>query len=195
MADKTQEERDKIEAKRKAAQERARKRKAEKSKKDSTAGTKKDSTVKTKTESKLAVKTSPRPAARPKASEDKDSTYVSSGRGDGAAEMRRRRADQVTKLDTTKVDASMLRNGDPKIVGPMMLPSDRKNVTYEDWKNMTREERRKAGLPVSTWGASFRLPGMTTSPRRGRNPARMAKGGIVKANCGASMKPDGKRKK
>lgn len=94
------------------------------------------------------------------------------------------------------------------------MPS-KKGISYSDWKSMSRSERKDAGLPTSEIGAQMYFKrfktGITgkeyTSTDRkptsrgsgGRNRSRtrsgMAKGGMVKANCGASMKPTQKRGK
>jgi hypothetical protein len=69
------------------------------------------------------------------------------------------------------------------------------DITLADWATMSPAERKKFGLPTSRGAARAMLEGTTTTatPRRSRlggSTARgYAKGGMVKANCGASMKP------
>jgi len=57
----------------------------------------------------------------------------------------------------------------------------RGGFTFDQWREMTRKERKDAGLPTSITGAQFYF--------RASQASGMAKGGMVKANCGASMKP------
>ena len=67
----------------------------------------------------------------------------------------------------------------------------RGGFTFDQWREMTRKERKDAGLPTSITGAQFyfrasRASGMA---KGGMVKSGYAKGGMVKANCGASMKP------
>ncbi len=75
-------------------------------------------------------------------------------------------------------------------------PRNLKDVTLEDWARMSPAQRRELGLPNNRGAARKMLEGTsgnTTTSRRtrpGGSAARgYAKGGMVKANCGASMKP------
>ena len=69
------------------------------------------------------------------------------------------------------------------------------DITLADWAKMSPAERKEFGLPNTRGAARAMLEGTTTTatPRRSRpggSAARgYAKGGMVKANCGASMKP------
>ena len=80
----------------------------------------------------------------------------------------------------------------------------RGGYSFDQWREMTRREREDAGLPTSITGAQiyFRRSQTSgnsnsggTSGSSSRRTARMAKGGMVKANCGASMKPTQKSTK
>lgn len=68
------------------------------------------------------------------------------------------------------------------------------DITLADWAKMSPAERREFGLPTSRGAARAMLEGTTpttnTRRRPGGSTARgYAKGGMIKANCGASMKP------
>jgi len=68
------------------------------------------------------------------------------------------------------------------------------DITLADWAKMSPAERKEFGLPTSRGAARAMLEGTTTTAtprsRPGGSTARgYAKGGMVKANCGASMKP------
>jgi hypothetical protein len=68
------------------------------------------------------------------------------------------------------------------------------NITLADWAKMSPAERKEFGLPTSRGAARAMLEGTATTAtprsRPGGSTARgYAKGGMVKANCGASMKP------
>lgn len=62
-------------------------------------------------------------------------------------------------------------------------------MTFARWEEMTRVERREAGLPTSRPAARAYFNSRNTAARG------YAKGGMVKANCGASMKPTQKGNK
>ena len=78
-----------------------------------------------------------------------------------------------------------------------------KDITIEDWAKMSNAERNKFGLPNNRADARAMLEGTSasggTTGSSGRRNTRMAmggmvksgyaKGGMIKANCGASMKP------
>ena len=67
----------------------------------------------------------------------------------------------------------------------------RGGFTFDQWREMTRKERKDAGLPTSITGAQFYFRASKASgmAKGGMVKSGYAKGGMVKANCGASMKP------
>ena len=125
-----------------------------------------------------------RPVARPKQDMSKEPT--------------------ATKVETPKVTtaelppartAAEMRGpaGSPR--GPAKAMRTLSDITLADWAKMSPAERKEFGLPTSRGAARAMLEGTATTatPRRSRpggSTARgYAKGGMVKANCGASMKP------
>ena len=135
-----------------------------------------------------------RPVARPKRDMSKEPT--------------------ATKVETPKVTTTELPSartaaetrgpaGSPR--GPAkgtpenVSGRSRGGFTFDQWREMTRKERTDAGLPTSITGAQMyfrasKASGMGetsqgTTGSANRRSTRMAKGGLVKANCGASMKP------
>jgi len=85
----------------------------------------------------------------------------------------------------------------------------KRRYTYQDWKGMSRAERRLAGLPQSVLGGEVEfnrlMKGVTGKDKTVEGSAYSkggavrkrgyAKGGMVKANCGASTKPNRKARK
>lgn len=67
----------------------------------------------------------------------------------------------------------------------------RGGFTFDQWRKMTRKERKDAGLPTSITGAQFYFRASKASgmAKGGMVKSGYAKGGMIKANCGASMKP------
>jgi hypothetical protein len=67
----------------------------------------------------------------------------------------------------------------------------RGGFTFDQWREMTRKERKDAGLPTSITGAQFYFRASKASgmAKGGMVKSGYAKGGMIKANCGASMKP------
>jgi len=55
-----------------------------------------------------------------------------------------------------------------------------KEITYDEWKSMTRAERKKAGLPVSTWGGAIHAFKKAGGLARMSGDTKMAKGGMAK---------------
>lgn len=102
--------------------------------------------------------------------------------------------DTATSVETPKVTTTKL---DKAPVSPSTPRGSAKDVTKAEWEAMTRAERKEAGLPVSVLGGAMydfkgSTPKSTTTTRRrpgGSSSRGYAKGGMVKANCGASMKP------
>lgn len=168
-----------------------------------------------------AKKAAPKRASTPSKSPRPKSRPAQGGRGDGAAEVKRRKKDNYVSSGRGDGDTETFRrNFDRRMketYGDKPTPKAKKagGVTYSDWKKMTRSERKSAGLPTSEIGAQMYFKRFktgitgkeytsadrksTSRGSRGRNRARtrsgMAKGGMVKANCGASMKPTQRRGK
>ena len=173
-----------------------------------TTATKKSTRTKTRANAEAPTATK---VTTPKVTTRTLSPAGTSGRGDGAKEVERRRTDALIDMADKAIKKS------PKA------------YSYKEWKDMSRAERKAAGLPVSVIGGELGFkrfktgvtgkdykmtPGAakeekTSSPgSRGRNRGRTGaakggmakksaykKGGMVKANCGASMKPNGRAKK
>jgi hypothetical protein len=129
-----------------------------------------------------------RPRARP--SSDKAPTRPRSRPVD--------KAPTATSVSTPKVETQTLGAGPEGASGSMTVDGNR--YTYGQWQNMTRAERKAAGLPVSAWGGAIRamknargLSNMSDETEMAKGgmvkKSGYAKGGMVKANCGASMKP------
>jgi hypothetical protein len=119
----------------------------------------------------------------------------------------------ATKVETPKVTTTELPPartaaetrgpaGSPR--GPAKAMRTLSDITLADWAKMSNAERNKFGLPNNRADARAMLEGTSasrgTTGSAGRRDTRMAKGGMVKksgyakggmvkANCGASMKP------
>ena len=66
-------------------------------------------------------------------------------------------------------------------LGRMQAAIDRpKEITYDEWKAMSRAERKKAGLPVSTWGGAIHAFKKAGGLARMSGDTKMAKGGMAK---------------
>lgn len=144
-----------------------------------------------------------RPRSRPAGLGGKAPKVRPKARPEGLAT---RNAPTATKVETPSVTTSELPParasadsrgpaGSPR--GPAKATRTLSDITLQDWAKMSPAERREFGLPTSRGAAREMLEGgaTTTSTRsRGRRPGGStargyAKGGMVKANCGASMKP------
>ena len=77
---------------------------------------------------------------------------VRGGRGDGRAETNRRRTDQMVDRVRKAINSAPV-DGKPS-----------KRVTYEQWKDMTRAQRKAQGLPLSVTGWQMR-GNRTPSPK------------------------------
>lgn len=93
--------------------------------------------------------------------------------------------DKVVKAANKAINstASTTKRSDDPLV-PKAEPTLGKRFSYEEWKSMSKARRRELGLPLTTLGWQ--------NQNMGKN--KYNKGGLVKANCGASMKPTQKWK-
>lgn len=112
------------------------------------------------------------------------------GRGDGRAERVRRSADaaldRVLMKDTQKVETPTRSN----------KPFSGTKPTKEELGNMSILQKLRWGLLFQGGGDKKTSGAGTTQGRKARRDSqRYAQGGMVKANCGASMKPTQSRKK
>lgn len=112
-------------------------------------------------------------------------------------------APTATSVETPRVTVSDLpparRAAAPAEDRPARMASAQpaEGMTFARWENMTRAERREAGLPTSRPAARAYFNARNTAARGARTGMAKggmvkkgyAKGGMVKANCGASMKP------
>jgi hypothetical protein len=88
-----------------------------------------------------------------------EKTY--SGRGSGSDEVTIRRAQAA--IDRSK-DKNVTKD---------------KSVSYDDWKNMSRTERKNAGLPVSSWAGAMHAFKKAGGLSRMSGETKMAKGGMA----------------
>ena len=106
------------------------------------------------------------------------------------------KAPTATSVSTPEVTTEKLPSG----------PKGASGTTYGEWKEMSRAERKAAGLPVSSWGGAVQawrkaggMSNMSADTRMAKGgmvgKSGYAKGGMVKSNCGASMKPTQKSSK
>lgn len=219
MADRTQEERDAVDAKRRASQERARARKAEKKAAKAKTEAKASAKPKAKSEDKPvkpkarpARKTgsdAPRPKARPESKpEGKPEGKKTSARPMSDADEVKRRTkprigseNRMSAIDAIPLAAAAgaARRGGARrptgtgrpMIGQRPIPFD-SGVSRSTEIIPSRTPRGGNMYMLNPGGGPSRLGGPMEEARR---PRLMAKGGLVKTNCGASMKPDGKRKK
>lgn len=181
--------------------------KAEKEERKKPKAEKKPETKK-KAESKSAVRTSPRPVPRSRATFDievsklpplRDSEYKSSGRGDGRAEVIRRRGDAAL----ARVAAGEGKKPEGREAFGVPVSNPNREMALER-RRRDREERRKAESEGGRTSVLGRVIDRIFSDKDGDEKKKrdrrgrvvgMAKGGMVKANCGASMKPTQGKKK
>lgn len=108
----------------------------------------------------------------------------SGGRGSGVIEVATRAIDRAENED---------KRGNTPRSERKEADKPTKEYTWSEWQRMSRAERRAAGLPVSFLGGQIEfnrfMSGITGKDYTARGRG-MAKGGLVKANCGASMKPN-----
>jgi hypothetical protein len=145
-----------------------------------------------------------RPVARPKRdmSQEPTATKVETPKvtttqippGEGAARTaieydRRRRAEKSGGASSRGPAGSP--RGPAKGTLENVSGRSRGGFTFDQWREMTRKERKDAGLPTSITGAQFYFRASKASgmAKGGMVKSGYAKGGMIKANCGASMKP------
>lgn len=123
--------------------------------------------------SSSAPKASTRPKVRKKTEiTSRELSSTRGGRGDGSAEVRKRRGDEVIKKASRAIDRAESNKG-----------KKGKKYTYEDWRKMSRAERSAAGLPVSEIGGQLEfnrfMEGITGQKTKVRGKSGYAKGGSV----------------
>ena len=96
--------------------------------------------------------------------------------------MRSRNKITETKLPEDKKSSGRGDGANEAITRRMQAAIDRakaKGITYDDWKNMSRTERKNAGLPVSPLGGLMRAWQRAGGLGRMSGETKMAKGGMA----------------
>ena len=136
---------------------------------------------------KPKVRPRARPAATAPTSKNASSPEVTTTPLEPAAQGRARRGSRTDRPPEG-----------PRTTGPNDNSPRRGGYSFNQWREMSRKEREEAGLPTSIAGAQiyFRRSKTTRGMAKGGMVKKTgyAKGGVVKANCGASMKPTQKKK-
>lgn len=154
-----------------------------------------------KTEDKKspAPEKSPRPAPRSRAAADIETTKLpkqgASGRGDGRAERIRRMTDAALTRAETERKTSLTGPTQRTAFGdvPVSSPYRSQSETRREREAAARRKAEEEGGRKSRLGRMMDRLGLSEGGMVKKSG--YANGGMVKANCGASMKPDGKRKK